>query len=593
MSLFKLFGSIQAFGTRGRRACYSALGVLAASAVVLADDTPERAPQAEPLYTVLNPIGIAPVIERKPMAERPASLAGKTIFLVDVTFNGGDLFLQQMQEWFRANQPDVKTVFRVKRGAYPTDDPELWKEIQATGGLMVMAIGHCSTCSPAVVAHVAEVESNYDVPAVGVMVDVFKDLVRDKAFEEGMPALRLAFTHTPVGGKTAAELAEYIAGDDPVTKQPLMQEIMGHLTRPLNDDERKTGLIERPKQRLLGPDTADTLQKYFDDRFWTDQLPIVMPTEERVAAMLANTSHDRDEIVGSMRVTGEREAWQYTVETVAINAVMAGAKPVHFPAILALAASQTTARASSTSSMTGMALFNGPIVDELELNSGIGALGLYNNAGALIGRAWSLLSANVTGGSVPGHTYMGMQGNPMGNVPAVFAENVAELPPGWNPLHVQKGFKPDESVVSTFSGCQSQNTMMVLQDEDWEWVLKRFIGGLGPPNRGDKLLLVDPTLTGPFLRFGFDTKEKLIAWVEQNVTTPRQHYWLDQEVINYKLGPARAGREPYATWLKLPDDAPVPYLENVEVVLVGGGGNVRWSVNECGYRRSVRVADWR
>lgn len=408
-----------------------------------------------------------------------------------------------------------------------------------------------------------------------------------------MPSLRLAFTPTPVGGKTRKELDEYIAGDDPVTKRPFMQEIADYLTRSLNEEEKKTGVVKREKKHHIGPDTYDNIQRYFDDRFWTDQLPIIMPTEERVAAMLKATKHRPDEIVGRMRVTGEREAWQYTVETVAINAVMAGAKPEHFPAILALAASQTEAHSSSTSSMAAMAVFNGPIVNELSLNSSTGALGLYNNAGALIGRAWSLLSANATGGSVPGHTYMGVQGNPMANVPAVFAENVAGLPPGWKPLHLQKGFPMNESVVSTFDGCQSQNTMMVLQDEDWDWALKRFIGGLGSPQRGGKLLLIDPAVTPPLLRFGFDTKEKLIKWVKENVTTPQYHYWLDQEVINYKLGPARAGREPYAAWLKLPPDAPIPYLDNVEVVVVGGSGNIRWSVNECAYRRSVKVDDWR
>ncbi len=200
--------------------------------------------------------------------------------------------------------------------------------------------------------------------------------------------------------------------------------------------------------------------------------------------MLKNTKHKPDEIIGKMRVTGEREAWEYTVETVAINAVMAGAKPEMFPAILALAASQTDAHSSSTSSMAVMAVFNGKIVHELDLNSSTGALGLYNNAGALIGRSWSLLSMNATGGSVPGHTYEGVQGNPMADIPAVFAENVAGLPPGWKPLHVQKGFQMNESVVSTFDGCQSQNTMMVLQDENWQGTLKRFIGGLGSPQRG-------------------------------------------------------------------------------------------------------------
>jgi len=54
-----------------------------------------------------------------------------------------------------------------------------------------------------------------------------------------------------------------------------------------------------------------------------------------------------------------------------------------------------------------------------------------------------------------------------------------------------------------------------------------------------------------------------------------------------------AGREPYASWLKLPADGPVPYLDNVDVVVVGGSGNIRWSVNECSYRRSVKVDDWR
>jgi len=434
---------------------------------------------------------------------------------------------------------------------------------------------------------------NYGIPAVGVAIDALVDLVRDKAFELGMPALRLALTHTPVGGKTRKELDAYIAGDDPVTKQPFMQEIVDYLTRPLNEEEKKTGIFKREKKRFIGPDTAENIQRYLDDRFQTDQLPIIMPTEERVAAMLKGTKHRPDEVVGKMRVTGTREAWEFTVETVAINAVMAGAKPEYFPAILALAASQTRSYGSTTSSSAAMAVFNGPIVNELSLNSGTGALGLYNNADALIGRSWSLLSANAPGGSVPGHTYLGVLGNPIASVPAVFAENVAGLPQGWKPLHVQKGFQTNDSVVSTFAGCRDQNTMMVLQDEDWEWVLKRFIGGLGDPDRGGKLLLIDPSVAPSFVRFGFGTKEKLIKWVKENVTTPKYHYWLDQEVMNYKLGPARAGQEPYATWLKLPVDAPIPYLDNVEVVVVGGSGNVRWGVNECGYQKSVKVDDWK
>jgi hypothetical protein len=62
-----------------------------------------------------------------------------------------------------------------------------------------------------------------------------------------MPALRLAFTHTPVGGKTRKELDEYIAGDDPVTKRPFMAEITAYLTQPLTDEEKKTGVVSERK----------------------------------------------------------------------------------------------------------------------------------------------------------------------------------------------------------------------------------------------------------------------------------------------------------------------------------------------------------
>lgn len=96
----------------------------------------------EPLYTVLNPTGYPPAIQRKAMAPRPSSLNGRPIYLVDVTFDNGDVFLKEMQKWFARNMPGVKTIFREKKGAYYTDDPKLWAEIKAKHGMMIMAIGH-------------------------------------------------------------------------------------------------------------------------------------------------------------------------------------------------------------------------------------------------------------------------------------------------------------------------------------------------------------------------------------------------------------------------------------------------------------------
>src|SRR3712207_5184664 len=108
--------------------------------------------------------------------------------------------------------------------------------------------------------------------------------------------------------------------------------------------------------------------------------------------MLACTSRKPDEVVGHMRPTAFREYWEYTVEKVAVNAVMAGCRPEYFPVVLALAATGASARPSTTSSAAGMAVINGPVRHELGFNCGTGALGPYSQANSTVGRAWALLS---------------------------------------------------------------------------------------------------------------------------------------------------------------------------------------------------------
>ena len=110
---------------------------------------------------------------------------------------------------------------------------------------------------------------------------------------------------------------------------------------------------------------------------------------------------------------------------------MAGAKSEYFPVILALAASQVSARASTTSSAAAMAVVNGPIREEIDMNWGVGAMGPYNHANATIGRAYSLLSQNLQGGSIPLITYLGSQGNNYAYNSICFAENEAGSP--WDP----------------------------------------------------------------------------------------------------------------------------------------------------------------
>src|SRR3981081_3319045 len=153
--------------------------------------------------------------------------------------------------------------------------------------------------------------------------------------------------------------------------------------------------------------------------------------------MLAGTTHTPEEVAGPMPPTNFRDSWEYTVEKVAINAVMAGARPEYLPVILAMAASGTSARGSTTSSAGAMALVNGPIRNEIGMNSGIGAFGPYSHANATIGRAWGLLSQNLQGGSVADLTV---------------GENEEVSP--WEPFHVQHGFLTSDSTVSVFGGCR-------------------------------------------------------------------------------------------------------------------------------------------
>src|SRR5579872_7456533 len=181
--------------------------------------------------------------------------------------------------------------------------------------------------------------------------------------------------------------------------------------------------------------------------------------------MLAHTSRKPQEVVGRMQPTANRGLWEYTVEKIAVNAVMAGARPEYFPVILALAASQVSARGSTSSSASAMVVVNGPIRDEIGMNSGIGAMGPYNHANATIGRAYGLLSQNLQGGSVPGLTYLGSQGNNYGYTNITYAENEERSP--WEPFHVQHGFKPTDSAVSLFPGCHITAFTLGLREKHW------------------------------------------------------------------------------------------------------------------------------
>jgi hypothetical protein len=90
----------------------------------------------ENLITVLNPAVTEKPADRVSLAPRLDRLQGKTIYLVDLNYEGigGTPVMREMKAWFDKNMPDVKTVLKIKSGSYISDDPELWKEIAESGG---------------------------------------------------------------------------------------------------------------------------------------------------------------------------------------------------------------------------------------------------------------------------------------------------------------------------------------------------------------------------------------------------------------------------------------------------------------------------
>ena len=202
-------------------------------------------------------------------------------------------------------------------------------------------------------------------------------------------------------------------------------------------------------RRVVLGDSEDPIEAAFA-RGWTDGLPVVPPTEERVARMLEGARLPPDYVLCAL----PPDLAECTVEKVAINAVMAGCLPEYLPVVLAAveAAAGTGFNIhgiSATTYFTGPVLIvNGPLRRTIGMNSGINVFGQGNRANLTIGRALNLVVRNV-GGARPGGVDQATFGYP-GKLSFCFAEDEEGSP--WASLSVERGFSADESTVTLFAG---------------------------------------------------------------------------------------------------------------------------------------------
>jgi len=182
---------------------------------------------------------------------------------------------------------------------------------------------------------------------------------------------------------------------------------------------------------------------------WTDGLPVIPPTAERITAMLEGANLKPEHQLAFI----ENRQVSVTAEKVAINAVMAGCKPEYMPVIAATVEALADAKygyhgpATSTGGAAVFMLVNGPIAKELNINNGDNLFGQGWRANATIGRAIRLMMQNVIG-TTPGVLDRSSLGH-AGKYTFCIAENEEDSP--WPAFHTTRGFKASQNAVTIFA----------------------------------------------------------------------------------------------------------------------------------------------
>ncbi len=320
-------------------------------------------------------------------------------------------------------------------------------------------------------------------------------------------------------------------------------------------------MVELVSQRIELDDDFDAIQQLYLDRGWSDGLPVVPPTPERVEAMLAATELDPQHVLAEIPPN-----WgAATVEKLAVNAVLAGCLPEHLSVLVAAVeamgdpAFNLYAIQATTHPCAPLLIINGPIRAALGLNSSSGAYGPGWRANATIGRAVRLILLNV-GGAYPGVGDMSTQGAPSKYSYCV-AENEEENP--WQPLHVERGFRLEQSTVTVMAG-EPPHNINDHTGRSAEEVLTIIAGAMavtGANNAytgGETLLALGPEHAATIAGDGL-TKRDVAEWLCRRALIPLERYTHDTMMERFHRIP----------------EGPVPMVatpDDLLVIVLGGPG---------------------
>jgi hypothetical protein len=257
---------------------------------------------------------------------------------------------------------------------------------------------------------------------------------------KGLPGLRVLAESIAC---ESTESSDIESGVDAV-----MNDIVSALTRPLTAEEKAPQPKTEKPPNIIFKGNLEAVNQFFYRKGWSDGLPIFPPTEEAVAEMMQGTDLPPDHIVAKI-IPRHGKA---TIKKIAVNAVMAGALPIHMPVLIAAVEALADPKTRfdtfevSTGSWSPMFIINGPIRKDVHINCSSGALSPGNMANSAIGRAVGLIVKNI-GGARKGVEDMGTIGNP-GKYSMVLGEFEEESP--WESLSVERGFKKEDNILTVF-----------------------------------------------------------------------------------------------------------------------------------------------
>jgi hypothetical protein len=441
--------------------------------------------------TIVNPVAQAQVdsadAERIAPAKRPPTLEGRTVGLYWNGKNLGDIALARVREHLAAAFPGVSflDVFGEKGGLNRYLSPAQLEMMARECDAAIGTTADCGSCTSWLMRDMVELERR-GVPTAAYTAQIFDDDAHWSAKTFGLPELPIVLVPQPFTNRTPAAIRRMVDDSLPrvieaLTRNPEPCEVLPQFSR--------VNLVADPELYFAGDglEAFDRMNAEFVRQGWSDGLPLVPPTPEKVEAMIRAAGRDGDELVGVF-APGNGLG---TVRKIAANAVMAGCKPQTMPIVLAMLecaldpAIGLRTWSMSTGPQAPLVMVSGPLAREIGMNSGVCALGpaSISQVNVSIGRALRLIMLNV-GHSYPGVGDMDTIGSAM-KFGACVAENEARCP--WPPYRVQQGYSLDDTTV-TVTVPYGVTELFDFQNHDPELLVENFAtvasNSCGSPNSG-------------------------------------------------------------------------------------------------------------